>query len=139
VDSATLRLYVDGGCSGNGIKDQAARRMCFVVTDEWGGVLVERLDLKGGSNNIAELMAVEAALEWCEGHGISSVEIVTDSQNTIAWATKRKPGKHLNDKTRVLGIMGRIATLQQSVHFEMTWVPREQNIAGHVIEAAQGL
>ena len=51
-------LYADGGCSGNDQPDLSKRKMVAVVSDEHGTVLIEKHE-HGGSNNIAELIAVK--------------------------------------------------------------------------------
>lgn len=131
-------LYVDGGCSGNDTKDMAARRMVMVVTDEVGHVLCERSGI-GGSNNIAELEAVLDALNWCAQHGQRAVEIRTDSRNNLSWVNGRKVGKAINDRGRVLALKATIQDLRSRVVFDLVWVPREENRAGHYIEGAYGL
>jgi len=73
-------LYTDGGCSGNDQPDTAKRKMIAVVTDSSGNVLVEG-QVRGGSNNIAELLAVKEALVWATEHGCDAIEIRTDSRN----------------------------------------------------------
>ncbi len=133
-----MLLYVDGGCSGNDQHDLAARRMIAVVTDCDGAVVSERR-MVGGSNNIAELEAVHDALAWCVARGIPAVDIHTDSRNNLSWVLGTKIGKHLNDRQRVLDLKSSIATLRRSVQFTLTWVPRDDNLAGHYIEDKHGL
>ena len=131
-------LYVDGGCSGNGQRDMTRRRMVMVVTDEAGVVLSEQQDT-GGSNNIAELRAVRDALAWCRSHEVFEAEIRTDSRNNLAWVHGSKVGQLVNDREAVLDLKARIARLREPMELRLTWVPREQNIAGHYIEAKYGV
>jgi ribonuclease HI len=133
-----LTLFVDGGCSGNGAKNIAARRMVTVVTDEDGMLLTEG-HAWGGSNNIAELEAVRDALEWCAEHGHTAVEIRTDSRNNFSWVFGKKVGKQLNDRARVLDVRKEIDELRRSVALTLVWVPREENLAGHYIEENFGV
>lgn len=135
---AVQKLYVDGGCSNNGQTDMALRRMVSVVTTEDGTVLAEEREA-GGSNNIAELIAVHCALLWCAANDISAVEVVTDSRNNLSWVNGTKVGKGINDRGRVLALKAAIAALRRKVSLRLTWVPREQNVAGHYIEAHYGL
>lgn len=130
-------LYVDGGCSGNAQLDFLKRRMVWVVTDEEGTVLAESLR-DGGSNNIAELLAVEAALQWCVDRQVDSVIIRTDSRNNLAWVFGKKVGMNINDRQAVLAIKAAIAKLRESVDLTLEWIPRERNKAGHYIERAYG-
>lgn len=126
-------LYVDGGCSGNGQRDIAVRTMVAVVTDDSGTVLSES-EADGGSNNIAELMAVYDALTWAATNGLASVTIRTDSRNNFAWVLGRKLGKRLNDRERVMRLKEQIAIRMLQVRLSLVWVPRDQNLAGHYIE-----
>lgn len=131
-------LYVDGGCSGNGQTDMARRRMVMVVTDAVGTVLSEQTD-GGGSNNIAELRAVRDALAWCRSHDVFDVEIRTDSRNNLAWVLGSKVGQQINDRAAVLDLKARIARLRAPMDINLTWIPREQNKAGHYIERRYGV
>jgi ribonuclease HI len=56
-------LYTDGACIGNEQLDAPQRNMRAVACDASGTNLVD-LTRSGGSNNIAELWAVELALQW---------------------------------------------------------------------------
>jgi ribonuclease HI len=132
-------LYVDGGCSANGQLDLTKRRMVAIVTDDQGVVLSER-HLSGGSNNIAELIAVRDALIWARDHDQpSQFEIRTDSRNNIAWVFSKKIGKKLNDRAAVEALRIEITQLRQRVDMRLEWIPRDENIAGHVIEKRYGL
>jgi ribonuclease HI len=132
-------LYVDGGCSNNKSHNHGSRQMVAVVTDAEGYVLVEHRPPSGGSNNIAELLAVTLALEWCVENGIRAVEVKTDSQNNLSWAKCGKLGQKLNDRQAVLALQARIATARSDVTHKLTWVPRERNLAGHYIERTYSL
>lgn len=126
-------LYVDGGCSGNEQRDMSKRRMIRVVTDE-AGALISDYHVEGGSNNIAELAALHDALAWCAANGVKDVEVRTDSRNNLAWVDGTKVGKKINDREAVLSLRYQIQLLRQSIRLRLTWVPREDNKAGHYIE-----
>lgn len=126
-------LYVDGGCAGNGQKEIAARRMVAVVTDETGRVVFDG-ERVGGSNNIAELWAVAEALTLAKADGTREVEVRTDSKNNLAWVLGRRLGKNLNDRDAVVALKARVEILRRDVAVTLTWVPRDQNLAGHYIE-----
>lgn len=117
-------LYTDGGCSNNDQKDISKRSMVFVVTDNWGNVLIDKAQ-QGGSNNIAELLAVREALTWVVQEKRPTVEIRTDSRNNFAWVLGKKVGKHLNDRTTVLAIKNVIDGLRQHIELKLVWVPRK--------------
>ncbi len=111
--------------------------MVAVVTDSAGAVLVEKWQ-HGGSNNIAELWAIQEALTWASEHGYNAVQIITDSMNNLAWIDGRI-GKKLNDRAAVLHLYETIRRLRAHVSLEIVWTPRESNLAGRYIEAKTGL
>jgi ribonuclease HI len=131
-------LYVDGGCTGNQQPDLAKRKMVAVVANVQGSVVREYTQ-SGGSNNIAELLAIYEALSWCVANKIPAVRIYTDSRNNLAWVLGRKLGKKLNDRASVVTLKSRIDRLRESVTLSLVWIPREENKAGHVIEQRYGL
>lgn len=133
-----MTLYVDGGCSGNRSKSIGCRWMVSVVTDEYGRVVSE-VTSAGGSNNIAELIAVRDALQAAVDASAESVTVYTDSKNNIAWVYGKKLGKRLNDRDRVVALKDEIARLRSSVNLLLVWVPREKNVAGHYIERRYSL
>jgi len=126
-------LYTDGGCSGNDQRDLSKRTMIAAVTDERGTILIDRHQ-EGGSNNIAELLAVKEALEWCVAKKIGDVEIRTDSTNNLAWVLGKKVGKKINDRDAVLALKTSIDACRSRLNLSLKWIPREQNLAGHYVE-----
>lgn len=130
-------LYTDGGCSGNDQLDASKREMIAVVSDSNGNVLVET-QVHGGSNNIAELLAVKGALVWATGHSYEAIEIRTDSRNNLAWVAGRI-GNKLNDRGVVMDLYNRINRLRERVQVDLVWIPRDVNLAGQYIEARYGL
>jgi ribonuclease HI len=134
-----LTLYVDGGCSGNGQRDLNKRRMISVVTDE-AGVVLKCSDYDGGSNNIAELIAVRDAIRWCGMMGIHQAQVMTDSKNNLAWTFNTDVGKTINDRETVLAIKAEItAAFDAGFDLTLTWVPRDENLAGVYIEKVHTL
>lgn len=131
-------LYIDGGCEGNSQPDMHKRRMVAVVTRADGSVVSEQR-AEGGSNNIAELLAVRDALLWCQDSGIHDVQVFTDSKNNLAWVDGSKVGKSINDRVRVLALRSQIAFLRTDIHLALTWIPRASNKAGHYIEQEYAL
>lgn len=131
-------LYVDGGCSGNGQRDLAQRRMVAAVTDADGTVL-RKMASDGGSNNIAELWAVKLALDVAVERGLTAVEVRTDSQNNLSWVRRPLRNRRINDYDMVMRIKGEIDRLRADVALTLVWVPRERNLAGHYIERTLGL
>jgi ribonuclease HI len=126
-------LYTDGGCSGNEQLDLSKRRMVAVVSDEHGTVLIDKR-VEGGSNNIAELLAVNEALLWCVANKIGDVEIRTDSTNNLSWVRNKEVGKQINDRNAVIELKTSIDACQSQLSLSLKWIPRAQNLAGHYIE-----
>jgi ribonuclease HI len=126
-------LYTDGGCSGNEQRDLSKRNMIAAVTDEHGTILIDRHQ-EGGSNNIAELLAIKEALEWCVANKIGDVEIRTDSTNNLAWVLGKKVGKKINDRDAVLALKTSIDACRSQLNLSLKWIPREHNLAGHYVE-----
>ena len=125
-------LYTDGGCTGNEQLDASQRAMSAVVSGADGTILVH-LTRSGGSNNIAELQAVELALRWATDNGHKAVEIRTDSTNTLAWVQGRI-GRKMNDRNAVLEAWSRTNLLRRDADLTLHWIPREQNLAGQFLE-----
>ena len=123
-------LFTDGGCSGNEQRDLKRRRMVAVVTDENGSILVEKTQ-EGGSNNIAELLAVKEALSWAADHKHDQIEIRTDSKNNLAWFYGTKVGKNINDRDAVLALKSSVDSLKSMVKSKLVLIPRSRNKAGH--------
>lgn len=127
-----ITLYTDGACLGNEQRDASQRIMRAVVSDGRGTILVS-VTQPGGSNNIAELWAVELALQWAKDSGHKTVKVKTDSTNTLAWLDGRI-GKKMNDRNAVLKIWSRINVLRRDVKLTLAWIPREENLAGMILE-----
>jgi ribonuclease HI len=126
-------LYTDGGCSGNEQRDLSKRKMIAAVSDEQGTILIDKHE-EGGSNNIAELLAVKEALVWCVANKIGDVEIRTDSTNNLAWVLGKKVGKKINDRDAVLALKTSIDACRSQLILSLKWIPREQNLAGQYVE-----
>jgi ribonuclease HI len=126
-------LFTDGGCSGNEQRDPKRRQMIAVVTDENGSILVEKTR-EGGSNNIAELLAVKEAMAWAVDNEHDQIEIRTDSKNNLAWVLGTNVGKKINDRDAVLALKSSIDSLKRTVKIKLVLIPRSRNKAGHYIE-----
>lgn len=129
----TTILYADGGCMGNEQRDCSKRKMFAVVCNDQGHILIDKHQ-EGGSNNVAELLAVKEALLWCVENKIGDVEIRTDTRNNLAWVGGKTVGKMLNDRDTVLNLKAAIDACQSNINLTLTWIPREQNLAGHYIQ-----
>ena len=109
--------------------------MIAVVTDDQGVVLIDKHQI-GGSNNVAELIAVKEALFWCRENNISEVEIRTDSMNNFAWTRVKHlhKKKRISDRDLVNSLKDDIKSVKGIVNFILVWVSRDDNLAGHFIE-----
>jgi 8-oxo-dGTP diphosphatase len=122
-------LYTDGGSILNGRANQRAR---MAVYDAATGKVVVDAGLGALTNNEAEYRAIAAALDYAAEAQLGPVELRSDSQLCVqqingAWKVKEARLQPLvraaQEKLRANG--GRI-----------TWVRREQNLAGHHLEGA---
>jgi len=144
-------IHVDGSCKGNQQKNIKKRRMytCVVVEElakagkplnymgPNDGSQINIVLIRGGSNNIAELIAIENGLKIARGLMYDEVLIKTDSSNNIAWINKDEiKSKKINDLKLTKKIHRRIKDIWipqfKKVEFEL--VPREENLAGIVLE-----
>src|SRR5438105_1995705 len=120
-------LYTDGACTNNNQRDLTKRQMTASVVSATGEVLTFRTE-QGGSNNIAELLAVRDALQWAVENGYCTVQIRTDSQNNLRWV-EGNIGFDVNDRERALRIYEEITALRLRVRMQLLWVPRRENVA----------
>jgi 8-oxo-dGTP diphosphatase len=120
-------LYTDGGSILNGQANQRARMAVF---DAGVDAVVVDAELGALTNNEAEYRAIAAALDYAAEAKLGPVELRSDSQLCVqqingAWKVKEARLQPLvraaQEKLRRNG--GRI-----------TWVRREQNLAGHHLE-----
>jgi hypothetical protein len=66
------------------------------------------------------------------------VEIRTDSRNNLAWVLGKRVGEKINDRNAVLTFKNAIDACRSELELVLTWIPREQNLAGHYIERKYG-
>jgi ribonuclease HI len=129
-----MKFFTDGSCDN--FQDIKDRTMKIVVTDETGAVLVEKTKM-GGSSHFAELWAVAEAMLWAKESQIAELEVLTDSSNNLGWLNVHV-GKKLNDRIAVMNLLTAIESLKKYpatgtgayVTMSVSWVPREENLAG---------
>lgn len=137
---AMKTYYIDGGCSANNQTDQTKRVMVSVVTNDLGDVELECEYVGFGSNNIAEFMTLRSAIDIAIAEQYDSVKILTDSKNNIAWFNKKgHKFKKINDPILVSEIKQDIDKSKEEIEIELEWIPRDDNLAGHVIEEKHSL
>ncbi|HXH21299.1 MAG TPA: ribonuclease HI family protein [Dehalococcoidia bacterium] len=113
--------YVDGACSGN----PGPMGIGGVIYSPDGRVLFELSDSKGpGTNNQAEYLALIAVLEAARRHGVSAIEIRSDSELLVRQVNGIYKVKHegirplYEQATRLLGLFD---------DYRVVHIRREQN------------
>lgn len=145
-------IFVDGGCSGNDQKDPSKRKalICLVDTSipghrELADLLPQVGDsgpkLKFPSNNVAEIVAIWAAMKYAYQHGYKNIIIKTDSNTALCWFKNGKlKNKKINDPEYVEYVIERINKLKEGFDsIQIEQIPREINEAGKIIEERYGL
>lgn len=97
----------------------------FTICDEEGILLLRKEYPRRITCNEAELQGVLAAVEH-----ISDTTLITDSKIAMSWI-KRGWCKARPDLTP---IARRIKSLLTERRVKLVWMPREQNLAGHLNE-----
>lgn len=98
----------------------------YVVTK--GDEIIEEkvIHKRGMTNNEMELIGVGVAVNKAENGSI----VYTDSQNTFYWVRSGKPKARPDLAPLALSIHN----LVKEKEITLKWIPREQNIAGIIIE-----
>jgi len=128
----TVIIFADGCCeprNPNGVATYAI----VVVDAVTGEVLDEKADIvaigAGATNNLAELMAVGAALKWALEHEAKKVTVKTDSQlavNLLSGLWQPTPTKPYYPAYR--GAMRLLNEAEKrGVEVRLEWIPRKQN------------
>ena len=128
----TLIIYCDGCCEPRNPSGVATYAI-VVVDAVTGEVLDEKADIiaigEGATNNLAELMAVGAALKWALEHSATKVTVKTDSQlavNLLTGLWQPTPSKPYYPAFR--GAMRLLKEAErQGVEVRLEWIPRKQN------------
>ena len=130
-----LKIYCDGGARGN----PGPAAVGVVIQDEKGKILTQfGKPIGHGTNNIAEYMGVIEALKYLTQHvtrytlHVTRTDFYLDSRlvvNQLNGVFKVK-----NPKLRELVL--KIRNLEQEVNTEIFYyyIPREKNIAHHLVE-----
>ena len=126
IDSNSFVVYTDGACANNGSKK--AKAGIGVHFSQKNEIKLEDLSLRlyidTPTNNKAELIAIEKALETCSQNNITSkIIIFTDSQYSLKCITLWYPDwvkKNKLENRKNIDILKRIDPMvkQLNVHFE---------------------
>ncbi len=117
-------FFVDGATFHNGAPNQSS---IVCVTDRFGKVLIER-SIGNKTNNEAELIAIYEAIRLA-----NQPHIYSDSQLAVNLLQRQYSTKI----PRLLKIIKEIDRLDNT--FTISWIPREQNKAGHYLEKKYAL
>lgn len=127
LPKGTKRLYIDGGCSGNGQKKQKAK--IAITTDK---EVIYTGSIGNFTSNEAEFVAAEYAMTIIKNNLKKGDEITIFSDSKIAtnminedWKGKKQ---HLKDHR------DRIVQLKGDWSIPMVWIPRDSNFAGIYLE-----
>ncbi len=100
----TFTTFIDGGARGN----PGPAGWGVVVRNDTGEVVAELLGaLPHATNNVAEYHGLLAALDWCAGHGGTTVHVKSDSlllvqQMRGVYKVKHEGLKPLHGRARLL-------------------------------------
>ena len=130
-----MTFYIDGGCKGNHLPREEDRPMRAVVCDDAGTALVD-LEMRGGTNGIAELWALVEAMIISRHAKLDEVQIYTDSSNLIGWV-KTTP-VHLLARAEYKNLFAALDNYRKKIQLNIDWVGRDDNLAGRYIEANAG-
>ena len=136
---ARTPCFFDGACARNQFGNKGRMRIAYVVDGARVVREVEDLDTPNGpirSNNIAEYKALILLLnhlrERQEGRGTRKGYLVCgDSQLVI----RQMLGEYRVTKSHLRPLHLEAKKVAAELDVEFRWVPRERNLAGHLLEA----
>ena len=85
---------------------------------------------KAVTNNVGEYRAVILALEEAHRWSIKQVELLTDSQLVVEQVKGNWKVRHKH----LLPLRDRVKELLTALNGTLEWIPREENLAGKVLE-----
>lgn len=131
----TSVIYTDGACKNNHVHVRnGAGHLVRPMDVAWVHGLeirTQRVQHPNPTNNVAEFLAAIYALEWAFGRGMREVTIRADSQLLVNCMT----GKARLSQVHLINLRSQIVNLISSFEqVDWEWVPRDSNLAGHVLE-----
>ncbi len=121
-----MKVYIDGGVKGHHLKANR-RGYISVVMDK--KKLVEPVGAV--TNNQAEYLALIKALRMVLGEGGRAVEILSDSELLV----RQLKGEYKVRNRALQNLHREAVTLSSKLEkFSIRWVPRNQNLAGILLE-----
>lgn len=134
-------ISTNGGYSFNNIKDQTKHQMIIAFVDAQipNHREVRTANQRGGSNNLAQIMAIYESLRYAIGMNYKKLLIKTDNHTAYWWFKNRKPKEEskaeINNSVLTQKILDRIAKMKPWFeHLDIVLVPRKENPAGYVLE-----
>ena len=130
-------IYSDGGCKGNNRKEISERRMVICIVDDQirNHSQVRGATKPGGSNNIAELLAVWEAICYAFKREYKNLLLRVDSQVVFHWIENETIKGKVNDIEFTTMILNKIVKMKTWFDkFEIQVVPRGINKAGIILE-----
>jgi ribonuclease HI len=122
-----MKIYIDGSSRGNQLGPGKRRgKIAVVMGNE---EFVE--DVGDVTNNQAEYMALIKALEMVRGRGLKKIDIYSDSELLVKQVKGEYKVRDPNLKTYYFRVM----KLLRGLDVTLRWVPREDNLAGKLLEA----
>jgi ribonuclease HI len=128
IEKDTFIIYTDGACSNNGLKNAKAGIGVYFSSrnDQKLEDISQRLIIEKPTNNKAELMAIEKALEICHKEKITDkIIIFTDSQYSIQCITIWYPNwvkKNDLKNKKNLDILQRIEYLVKQLNISFEYI-----------------
>ena len=128
IEKDTFIIYTDGACSNNGLKNAKAGIGVYFSSrnDQKLEDISQRLIIEKPTNNKAELMAIEKALEICHKAKITDkIIIFTDSQYSIQCITIWYPNwvkKNDTKNKKNLDILQRIEYLVKQLNIKFEYI-----------------
>lgn len=135
LETPETKFYCDAGTANNGQKGN--QKTIVVIADEKGNVVFEK-HIGDYSNNEGEILGIIASLkEFAKDKPIS---VLSDSNVAVNWANRGwtptneknyKKGKLTDRHKKYIQMAKELLDKTKSV---VSWIPREENLAGHYIE-----
>jgi len=112
--------------------DGSLKRLAYVFVGEHGKIGQGIIALSDKPTvNEAEYQAVIAALLAAEALGTREIELYSDSQLMI----RQLQGTYVTNNLRLQALRNKVLALAEKFEqVEWYWLPREENLAGHLLE-----
>jgi len=120
------KIYTDG----------SQTQICFIIEGRKPVVRPVKPDGEKATVNEAEYLAVVHALQEAKNQGITEVGVFSDSELMVKQMTMKPDGKskYQTKNVRLQQLQQLLGGLMVHVKTTFNWLPREQNLAGKVLE-----